>query len=139
MLRGAAPQDFRPHFRLTKALDGSHDPRTNSSSLPGERAEPDPCPRRLPMHPHPTHALVAAALLASGCAVHRLPVAVAPPVVVAGSVREVLPNDYLRVSFLPAGVTVTSLSRPGALRAFATATPLYEQPLKVADLPAYSG
>jgi hypothetical protein len=50
-----------------------------------------------------------------------------------------MPNDYLRVSFLPAGVPVTSLSRPGALRAFATATPLYSPPLKLADLPAYSG
>jgi hypothetical protein len=60
-------------------------------------------------------------------------------VVVAGSVREAPPNDYLRVSFLPAGVQVTSLSRPGALRAFATATPLFSPPLKLADLPAYSG
>ena len=93
------------------------------------------------MHLPPTLALVAAAVLASGCAVHRVPMAVAPPppVAVAGTVREALPNDYLRVSFLPAGVTVTSLSRPGALRAFATATPLYDPPLKVADLPAYSG
>jgi hypothetical protein len=59
--------------------------------------------------------------------------------VVSGAVREALPNDYLRVSFLPAGVKVTSLGRPGALRAFMTATPLYAPPLKLADLPAYSG
>jgi hypothetical protein len=88
-------------------------------------------------------ALSAALMLASGCAVHRVQgvaaAALAPPVVVAGSVREALPNDYLRVSFLPAGIPVTSLSRPGALRAFATATPLYAPPLRVADLPAYSG
>jgi len=37
-----------------------------------------------------------------------------PPIVVSDAVRESLPNDYLRVSFLPAGVKVTSLSRPGA-------------------------
>jgi hypothetical protein len=65
--------------------------------------------------------------------------ALAPPVVQAGAVRETLPNDYLRVSFLPAGVAVTSLSRPGALRAFVTATPLFTPPLKLTDLPAYSG
>jgi hypothetical protein len=54
-------------------------------------------------------------------------------------VRESLPNDYLRVSFLPAGVSVTSLSRPGAIRAFATATPLYVPPMRLKDLPYYSG
>jgi hypothetical protein len=85
--------------------------------------------------------LSAATLLSSGCAAHRVQtVAVRPaPVVVVDSVREALPNDYLRVSFLPAGVQVTSLSRPGALRAFATATPLFSPSLKLADLPAYSG
>ena len=62
-----------------------------------------------------------------------------PPVVQAGAVRETLPNDYLRVSFLPAGVAVISLSRPGALRAFVTATPLFKPSLKLAELPAYSG
>ena len=61
------------------------------------------------------------------------------PVVVTGAVREAAPGDYLRVSFLPATVPVTSLSRPGALRAFATATPLYSPPFKLAELPAYSG
>lgn len=86
-------------------------------------------------------ALFTVLLPVPGCAVHRVPAVAAlpPPVVVAGAVREALPNDYLRVSFLPAGVPVTSLSRPGALRAFATATPLYSPPLKLADLPAYSG
>jgi len=76
-----------------------------------------------------------------GCARHNVQAAVPAqaPVVVSGSVREGLPNDYLRVSFLPAGVKPTSLSRPGALRAFATATPLYEPPLRVKDLPYYSG
>ncbi len=61
------------------------------------------------------------------------------PVVVDGVVREAVPNDYLRVTFLPAGIPVTSLSRPGAVRAFVTATPLYAPPLKLADFPAYSG
>lgn len=61
------------------------------------------------------------------------------PVVVSDSVRETLPNDYLRITFVPAGVTVTTLSRPGSLRAFATATPLYSPPLKLADFPTYSG
>jgi hypothetical protein len=86
--------------------------------------------------------LAAAGLLASGCAAHQAPVAAvptAPPIVTVGAVREALPNDYMRVSFLPAGVQVTSLSRPGALRAFVTATPLYTPPLRLADLPAYSG
>jgi hypothetical protein len=81
-------------------------------------------------------------LLISGCAAHRVSVASAAlpaPVVVTDTVREALPNDYLRVSFLPAGVTATTLSRPGALRAFATATPLYSPPLKLQDLPYYSG
>ncbi len=83
------------------------------------------------------------ALLTSGCTVHRVAqvnaTSLAPAVAVSGEIREALPNDYLRVSFLPAGVPVTSLSRPGALRAFATATLLYSPPLRLADLPAYSG
>jgi len=80
-------------------------------------------------------------LVASGCATHRPVVApaVPAPVVISETVRESLPNDYLRVSFLPPSVTVTSLSRPGALRAFVTATPLYTPPLKPADFPYYSG
>lgn len=54
------------------------------------------------------------------------------PVVVSDADRDALPNDYLRVTFVPAGVAVTTLSRPGALRAFATASPLYAPPLKLA-------
>jgi hypothetical protein len=85
-------------------------------------------------------ACAVAALLTSGCAAHRVAVASSrPPVVIADSVRESLPNDYLRVSFLPAGVEPTTLSRPGALRAFVTATALYVPPLKVEDYPYYSG
>lgn len=88
-------------------------------------------------------ALVCAAitLLCGGCAQRslRTPAIQQPPVVIADAVRESVPNDYLRVSFLPAGVKVTSLSRPGALRAFATATPLYQPPLALKELPYYSG
>jgi hypothetical protein len=87
------------------------------------------------------YACATVALLGSGCAAHRFTVAASarPPIVVADSVRESLPNDYLRVSFLQAGTPVTSLSRPGALRAFMTATPLYLPPLTVAEYPYYSG
>jgi hypothetical protein len=79
--------------------------------------------------------------LLSGCTAHRTGAAssVQAPVIVSNSVRESLPGDYLRVSFLPAGVAVTSLSRPGALRAFTTATALYLPPLKLAEMPYYSG
>lgn len=63
----------------------------------------------------------------------------AAPVVISDNVRETLPNDYLRITFVPTGVTVTTLSKPGSLRAFATATPLYTPPLKLADFPTYSG
>lgn len=87
-----------------------------------------------------------AVLLVTGCAAHHraappnsIQVPVPAPVVVFDSVRESLPGDYLRVSFLPAGVAVTSLSRPGALRAFTTATALYSPPLKLAEMPYYSG
>lgn len=61
------------------------------------------------------------------------------PVVTDANVRETLPNDYLRISYLPASVPVTSLARPGALRGFVTATPMFTPALRVADLPAYSG
>jgi hypothetical protein len=63
----------------------------------------------------------------------------AAPVVVSDHVREALPNDYLRITFVSAGTSITTLSRPGSLRAFATATPLYSPPLTLADFPAYSG
>jgi len=85
---------------------------------------------------------VFAMLLVSGCSAHRAPVVAAvapPPVIISDAARESLPNDYLRVSFLRAGTPVTSLSRPGALRAFVTATPLFSPPLKLQELPYYSG
>lgn len=78
-------------------------------------------------------------MLVSGCASHRVMKTAQAPVVVNDTVREALPNDYLRVSFVPAGVKVTTLSRPGALRAFVTATTLFSPPLRLADLPYYSG
>ncbi|HEY2168173.1 MAG TPA: hypothetical protein VGJ30_00995 [Candidatus Angelobacter sp.] len=80
-------------------------------------------------------------LFATGCAAHRAGTAnlASAPVVISDSVREALPGDYLRVSFLPPGTPVTNLSRPGALRAFTTATALYSPPLKLADMPYYSG
>jgi hypothetical protein len=85
-------------------------------------------------------------LFVTGCATHHRTGAANPvqlsasaPVVISGSVRESLPGDYLRVSFLPPGTVVTNLSRPGALRAFTTATALYSPPLKLADMPNYSG
>jgi hypothetical protein len=90
-------------------------------------------------------ALIGIMLPACGCAGRRAgagaPLPPAPPaaVIASDSVREALPNDYLRVSFLSAGTAVTTLSRPGALRAFATATPIYAPPLKLADFPYYSG
>jgi hypothetical protein len=80
-----------------------------------------------------------AVLLSTGCAAHRAAKINSAPVVISGSARESVPGDYLRVSFLPAGVAVTSLSRPGALRAFTTATALYSPPLKLAEMPYYSG
>jgi hypothetical protein len=82
---------------------------------------------------------LAAAIVLNGCAGHRAVTPALAPVVVSDNVRAAAPNDYLRVSFLPANVKPTTLSRPGAIRAFATATPLYQPPLKVRDLPYYSG
>ena len=87
-----------------------------------------------------------AVLLVTGCATHHRAGAANPaqasapaPVVISDSVRESLPGDYLRVSFLSPGTPVTNLSRPGALRAFTTATALYSPPLKLAEMPYYSG
>ena len=93
------------------------------------------------MHIALSLAFAGVVLLASGCAIRRVGVVstVSPPVVVADTVRETQPDDYLRISFLSATVKVTSLSRPGALRAFATATPLFSPPLKLEEFPAYSG
>lgn len=80
-----------------------------------------------------------AVLISSGCAAHRAAKLNLAPVVISDSVRESVPGDYLRLIFLPAGVAVTTLSRPGALRASTTATALYSPPLKLIDMPYYSG
>ena len=91
---------------------------------------------------------VSTALVISGCAQHRVAKVAAPivgssadraPAVVTESVREAAPNDYMRVGFLPAGVPVTSIAKPGALRGFVTATVLYSPPLTIEDYPSYSG
>src|SRR5215831_413898 len=78
---------------------------------------------------------IAAALLSPAFSIAQA----TAPVVVSDTDREAVPNDYLRITFVPAGVAVTTLSRPGSLRAFATATPLYSPPLRLADFPNFSG
>lgn len=89
------------------------------------------------------HLCASVALLACGCAAHHVSVSAASapqaPVIVSGVVRETPPNDYLRVGFLKPGTPVGSIARPGAIRGFATATPLFTPPLKVGELPYYSG
>lgn len=88
---------------------------------------------------------LAAMLLSSIACAAQAPASTPPvtltqaPVVVTESARDTLPNDYLRVGFMPSGRTVTSIGKPGARRAFVTATPLYEPPLNVASYPSYSG
>lgn len=83
-------------------------------------------------------------LFATGCAAHHRAGAANPaqvpataPVVISDSVRESLPGDYLRVIF-PGNNPVMKLSYRG-LRAFTTATQLYSPPLKLAEMPYYSG
>jgi hypothetical protein len=61
------------------------------------------------------------------------------PARITDSLREEKPNDFLRVTFVSAGTSVTSLARPGALRGFATATAFYLPPLPLKDFPLYSG
>jgi hypothetical protein len=80
-----------------------------------------------------------AVIFLTGCTAHRAAKPSLSPVVISDSVRESLPGDYLRVSFLSPGTSVTNLSRPGALRAFTTATVLYAPPLKLSEMPYYSG
>ena len=63
----------------------------------------------------------------------------AAPVLVVNRIRESVPADYLRVGFFPSQPTVTTLARPGAVRAFLTATAQYEPPLTLQQQPLYSG
>lgn len=58
---------------------------------------------------------------------------------ITDNLRETTPNDFLRVTYVPAGVSVTSLARPGALRAFATATEFYLPSMPLKEFPTYSG
>jgi len=58
---------------------------------------------------------------------------------ITDALREETPNDFLRVTFVSAGTSVTSLARPGALRGFATATAFYLPPLPLKEFPLYSG
>jgi len=61
------------------------------------------------------------------------------PATITEALREQTPNDFLRVTFVSAGTSVTSLARPGAQRAFATATRFYLPPLPLKEFPLYSG
>ncbi|HEX4319367.1 MAG TPA: hypothetical protein VHZ52_00585 [Acidobacteriaceae bacterium] len=61
------------------------------------------------------------------------------PARITDGLREETPNDFLRVTFVSAGTNVTSLARPGAQRAFATATAFYLPPLPLKEFPLYSG
>jgi hypothetical protein len=61
------------------------------------------------------------------------------PARITDDLREETPNDFLRVTFVPAGVSVTSLARPDSKRAFATATEFYLPPLPLKEFPLYSG
>lgn len=65
--------------------------------------------------------------------------AVKDAIQIADASREDTPNDFLRVTFVSAGTAVTTLNRPGSLRAFATATAFYEPPLTLKEFPLYSG
>jgi hypothetical protein len=60
-------------------------------------------------------------------------------VVTTDQVRETTPNDFLRLTFVQAGVAVTTPNKPGSLRAFVTATAFYEPPVAPKDFPQYSG
>ena len=61
------------------------------------------------------------------------------PARITDGLREETPNDFLRVTFVSAGTNVTTLARPGAQRAFATATAFYLPPLPLKEFPLYSG
>lgn len=102
---------------------------------------------------HPVAAPSAAATaptVAADTSAPRLTIAPVPlvrpaAVVLDGIVREAVPNDYLRVLFIPPNKSgdptpvVTQIGLPWNLRAFATATPLYQPPLTVEELPLFSG
>jgi len=89
----------------------------------------------------------AVALLATGCATHHVvaahaaPVPLPAPVVVSDSAREIVPGDYLRLIYPPKKLTIDQITNLAGsrLRAFTTATVLYLPPLKLSEMPYYSG
>jgi hypothetical protein len=81
-------------------------------------------------------------MLPADCPAQASPEAKKPakdPARITDALREETPNDFLRVTFVSAGTSVTTLARPGALRAFATATAFYLPPLSLKEFPLYSG
>lgn len=66
--------------------------------------------------------------------------AVQSPAALIASSRDItITNDFVRVSYVSAGTTVQSLGRPGALRAFVTATRFYQPALPLAQMVTYPG
>jgi hypothetical protein len=84
-------------------------------------------------------ALLVLSVNCSAQASHEAKKAAKDPARITDALREETPNDFLRVTFVSAGTSVTSLARPGALRAFATATAFYLPPLPLKEFPLYSG
>src|SRR6266702_2079443 len=72
-------------------------------------------------------------LILTGCSAHKTATVTSTKMLAPADatrlVRESLPNDYLRVIYVPVGAKVKSLSKPGSLRAFATASQLFSPPL----------
>jgi hypothetical protein len=86
--------------------------------------------------------IAALLILSANCsaqASHEAKKVAKDPARITDALREETPNDFLRVTFVSAGTSVTTLARPGALRAFATATAFYLPPLPLKDFPLYSG
>jgi hypothetical protein len=82
------------------------------------------------------------ALLPFGCSSHNIkgpPPSVTPPAIIVDTVRETEIDDFMRVGFVPDGVKITTLSHPGALRAFVSATPMYFPQLRLDEFLQYSG
>jgi hypothetical protein len=83
-----------------------------------------------------------ASMAAPNCWAQASPEANKPakdPARITDALREETPNDFLRVMYVSAGTSVTSLARQDALRAFATATAFYLPPLPLKEFPLYSG
>ena len=80
--------------------------------------------------------------IAAAQAVAPMRVAVPSPAVVSDNVRESVPNDFIRVTFIDPTklpiAKITTLAGPRK-RAFVTATVLFEPPLALQTYPEYSG